>query len=63
MFQRLLDRVLKSGQDIVNAPLANKNSNRNRKKDGKEAEVKKVLKQWLIKVKEKYVRVTRHFAR
>jgi len=38
--------------------LANKNSNRKRKRVGKEEEIEEALKQWFTKVREKNTRVT-----
>ncbi|XP_050547232.1 tigger transposable element-derived protein 6-like [Daktulosphaira vitifoliae] len=56
--QSLLGRMLKSRQKIENASLANVNSNRKRKRVGKEEEVEDALKQWFTKVREKDARVT-----
>ncbi|XP_025415843.1 tigger transposable element-derived protein 4-like [Sipha flava] len=56
--QSLLGRMLKSRQEIENASLENVNSNRERKRVGKEEEVEEALKQWFTKVRQKDVRVT-----
>lgn len=56
--QNLLGRMLKSRQEIENASLGNVNSNRKRKRVGKEEEVEEALKQWFTKVREKDVWVT-----
>jgi hypothetical protein len=50
--------MLKSRQEIENASLENVNSNRKRKRVGKEEEVEEALKQWFTNVRQKDVRVT-----
>ncbi|XP_025203182.1 tigger transposable element-derived protein 3-like [Melanaphis sacchari] len=56
--QSLLGRMLKSRQEIEGNALENVNSNRKRKRAGKEEEVEEALEQWFIKVREKDARVT-----
>ncbi|CAI6359013.1 unnamed protein product [Macrosiphum euphorbiae] len=56
--QSLLGRMLKSRKEIENASLENVNSNRKRKRVGKEEEVEEALKQWFTKVQKKDARVT-----